>query len=101
MNLFYKKVDALLFLSSMESYGLPLIEAVTLNLPIVTVDFNYSRWICENEAYYFEPYNVDSFIKAIESFRIDYEMDVVSNYDKILKKFPESWDVIATTFFKS
>ena len=101
MNLFYKKVDALLFLSSMESYGLPLIESVTLNLPIVTVGFNYSRWICENEAYYFEPYNVDSFIKAIESFRIDYEMDVVSNYDKILKKFPESWDVIATTFFKS
>lgn len=99
MNFFYQKVDALLFLSAMESYGLPLIEAVTLNLPIITVDFNYSRWICENEAYYFKPYYVDSFIKAIEDFRIDYELGVVPNYKKILRKFPESWNIIATTFF--
>ena len=57
MNDYYRKVDALLFLSSMESYGLPLVEALTINLPIITVEFDYSKWLCEGFAYYFKPYD--------------------------------------------
>jgi len=98
MNLFYKKTDALLFLSSMESYGLPLIEAVTLNLPILTVDFNYSRWICEESAYYFEPYSENSFLEAINKLKSDLCTNQMPDYSNVLKKFPKSWDSVVEKF---
>lgn len=99
MNLFYKKANALLFLSSMESYGLPLIEAVTLNLPILTVDFTYSRWICEDSAYYFSPYSESSFLTAFNSLKNDLNLNVNPNYTTVLNKFPKSWDSVVEIFF--
>jgi len=99
MNMYYKKVDALLFLSSTESYGLPLVEAIFLELPIITVKFSYSTWICESTAYYFEPYSAESFIHAVRKFVNDHKMSVVPNYSDIKRKFPESWNVVAETFF--
>ena len=99
MNFFYKKANALLFLSSMESYGLPLIEALTLNLPILTVDFSYSRWICEESAYYFSPYSESSFLIAFERLKNDLRLDIKPNYLKVLKKFPESWDRVVEKFW--
>lgn len=101
MNSLYQEVDALLFLSSMESYGLPLIEAVSLNLPIITVDFSYSRWVCEDAAYYFEPYSVNSFMEALDNFKNNHITETHPDYIRLLDKFPNSWDVIAKTFFNS
>lgn len=98
MNYYYKKADALLFLSSMESYGLPLIEAVTLHLPILTVDFSYSRWVCEDQAYYFVPYSEVSFLKAVLSLTNDYKLSKTPDYSQVLKKFPNSWDEVVKTF---
>lgn len=101
MNAHYRKADALLFLSSMESYGLPLVEAVTLNLPILTVDFPYSRWICENEGYYYEPYSEKSFIKSLMKLLEDLKLKIKPNYSKQLLKFPDSWDDVVNVFAKS
>ena len=43
---YYLEVDALLFLSLEESYGLPLIEAMYFNLPIIVPDLEYARYLC-------------------------------------------------------
>ncbi|GEN76163.1 glycosyltransferase [Chryseobacterium hagamense] len=99
MNLYYKKVDALLFMSSMESYGLPLVEAIFLELPIITVKYDYSQWICEDTAYYFEPYSPTSFVSALDKFICDYTVGSLPSYKDVVKKFPKSWDIIAETFF--
>lgn len=101
MNLFYQKSDALLFLSSMESYGFPLIEALTINLPIITVDFPYSKWLCENEAYYFEPYKEDSLMKAISLFCEEYKNGKLPDYYSLLLKFPRTWDEITFKFYRA
>lgn len=98
MNNYYEKANALLFISSMESYGLPLIESLTINLPIITADFNYSRWLCENTAYYFEPYKEESFFKAINTFKRDYELGLKVNYTQVLKKFPKKWEEVVIDF---
>ena len=98
MNFFYKKANALLFLSSMESYGLPLIEAISINLPILTVDFNYSRSICEDSVYYFSPYSESSFFKAFEKLKMDLVLKIRPNYSTVLKKFPKSWDIVVENF---
>lgn len=98
MNLFYQKADALLFLSSMESYGLPLIEALTINLPIIAVDFNYSKWMCEEQAYYFEPYCEASFVNILNVFKEDFKKGKCPDYSSVLTKFPKSWDFVTSNF---
>ncbi|MFL9831938.1 glycosyltransferase [Flavobacterium sp. ST-87] len=98
MNDYYKKADALLFISSMESYGLPLIESLTIDLPIIVADFNYSRWMCENSAYYFDPYDEKSLLKAIYDFTNDYRLGHKVNYIKVLEKFPDNWEDVANSF---
>jgi hypothetical protein len=98
MNKKYGEVDGLLFLSSMESYGLPIIEALTLNLPIIIADFKYSRWLCEDLAYYFKPYNIKSFINSLDELSSDVINQKGVNYKNVLNKFPKDWILIADTF---
>jgi glycosyltransferase involved in cell wall biosynthesis len=98
MNMRYSKVDALLFISSMESYGLPLVEALTLKLPIITVKFDYSTWLCEDKAYYFEPYNEESFLLTINKLIEDVSMGKVIDYTKTLSKFPDSWEDVVVLY---
>lgn len=101
MNSTYSKVDALLFLSSMESYGLPLVEALSLNLPILVPDLKYSRWMCEDKAYYFEPYKINSFVKALDKLSKDIPNKKTVNYKKTLEKFPKDWETVSKTFLSS
>jgi glycosyltransferase involved in cell wall biosynthesis len=98
MNNYYGKVDALLFLSSLESYGLPLIEAMSLNLPILTVDLSYSRWVCEDHAYFFKPYDEESFFSALTNLVNDFNSGKKSSYTEALKKFPNSWTEVVDCF---
>lgn len=54
----YKKVNALLFPSYIESFGLPLIEGAQAGLPIVVSDLPYARDVLENyEGSVFVEYN--------------------------------------------
>lgn len=101
MNKTYSEVDALLFLSSMESYGLPLIEALRLNLPILVVDFKYSRWVCEDSAYYFKPYDAESFVHSLDKLIKDIKAEKELDYTKVLSKFPKEWSIVAQTFLKA
>lgn len=101
MNVKYRETDALLFLSSMESYGLPLVEALTLNLPIVVADFKYSRWLCEEFAYYFTPYDVSTFVSCVKELQKDLNKSKPINYKKALTKFPNSWNNVVEVFEES
>ena len=99
MNLEYQKTDALIFLSSLETYGLPLVEALTLELPILTADFDYSRWICGDEGYYFKHGNEESFFKALNKLIEDLRSDKVYDYRSLLEKFPKSWDSVVDVYY--
>lgn len=102
MNSTYGKVDALLFLSSLESYGLPLVEAMFLGLPILSVDLHYSRWLCGEYAHYFEPYSVDSFLIAIKKLiKSGYKGIKSIDYKSALLKFPNDWETVCKVFDES
>jgi glycosyltransferase involved in cell wall biosynthesis len=92
----YESVDGLLFLSTAESFGLPLLEATTFNLPIISVDLPYARWMCEDSGVYFD-LNEDSFENAINNFISNLGTSI--NYSEELKKFPNDWDEV-TSFFQ-
>jgi len=55
--------DALLFLSSCESLGVPLLEAAMLGKPVVCPDLPYSRELLGCSAYYF---NFQNFLLSFE-----------------------------------
>lgn len=45
---YYKRCDALLFPSKIESFGLPLVEAALFGVPIIAADLPYAREVLEN-----------------------------------------------------
>ena len=60
--------DGLLYLSSYESLGLPLIEATFFDKPIICPLKNYSLELLGSSAYYFQLDSIDSLISALYSF---------------------------------
>ena len=94
----YSKADALLFISSVESYGLPLVEAIHISLPAIVVDFSYSRCLFQDQAYYFQPYSEKSFVDTIKLFKSDHVSDKYLNYASIKTKFPKNWNEVVDLY---
>src|SRR3546814_15007679 len=65
----YADADALLFPSLDESFGLPLVEAMTLGLPILAAERPYARSLCGDAAVYFHPSTAASLNAAIGELR--------------------------------
>ena len=65
----YEQVDALLFLSSHESLGMPLMEAMSCNLPIICPKVYYSDQLDADSTFFFEDRNFNSLLQAISLAR--------------------------------
>lgn len=63
----YKRSSALLYPSLLESFGLPLIEASRLGLPIVAAEMSYVRDVCRPQET-FDPRSARSFARAMRRF---------------------------------
>lgn len=63
----------LLFPSTMESFGLPLVEAASLGLPIVACDLDYARQVLGTYSgvSYVTPYNYDKWAEEIMALCVD------------------------------
>ncbi len=64
----YENSRALVFATSSEGFGLPLVEAAHFGLPILASDIPIFREIAGNNILYFEPDNADSLRKTITSY---------------------------------
>jgi len=64
---YYEKVEALIYPSFFEAYGLPLIEARKYQLKILAADVDYS-WDFIKPDVVFNPYNVDSIARAVKRY---------------------------------
>lgn len=63
----YARSKALIYPSTLESFGMPLIEASRLGLPIVAAELNYVRDVCQpNET--FDPNSPRSLARAMRRF---------------------------------
>jgi hypothetical protein len=96
----YQNCDALLFLSRMESYGLPLVESLKLGLPIVCVDLPYAKWMCGENAYYFSHKSPQSLVDSLIKLDFDLSQNLKPNYENELLKFPKSWSDVVVEFTK-
>lgn len=91
----YQKVDALFFPSLLESYGLPLVEAMANNLPVICADLPYARELCGEEAIYFDPASEASAVAAIARLRVRLAKGWRPRWADMLATHPRSWDEVA------
>lgn len=96
----YSKCDCLLFLSLAESYGLPLVESLSFSLPILTVDLPYSRWMCEESAYYFNYECMESFLCSLKKLTGDLKQGIAYDTSNAIRKFPKSWENVVLDFLQ-
>jgi glycosyltransferase involved in cell wall biosynthesis len=67
----YKQVDALFFPSLLETYGLPYIEAMAFEKPILTSDLDFAQAICDDVAFYFDPFDAVSILNVMQHYDDD------------------------------
>ena len=94
----YHNSDALFFPSYHESYGLPLVEAMTLGLPILCADLPYARWLCGEQAIYFDPASSQSAWQAIGELHARLSNGWQPNWSHQLAGLPKDWDSVAEQF---
>lgn len=61
----YEKADCLVSPSLAETVCLPLVEAMSVGLPVVVADRPYAREVCEGAAVYFDPLSPESLARAV------------------------------------
>lgn len=97
----YRETDALFFPSLLESYGLPLVEAMTLGLPVLCADLPYAHWLCETEAIYFDPSSAESAWSAVCELRRRLDDGWQPDWRRTLAKLPKDWDEVALRFLET
>jgi glycosyltransferase involved in cell wall biosynthesis len=94
------KADLLVLPSFYEGFGLPILEAFSLNVPVATSNVSAMPEVAGNAAVYFNPKNVREIKDAIKCVLLDKSMaDCLKNFGKErLKEF--SWDKCARETLK-
>lgn len=80
----YQTHDALIFPSTFESFGLPLLEAVEANLPIVASELDYVRDVCTPKET-FNPQSPTSISRAVKRFMGISEKNILVDSNQFLK----------------
>lgn len=91
----YENCDAYVFPSLMEGFGLPPLEAMTYNAPVVASNAASIPEVCGDAAHYFDPLDVEDMSQKIDEVLTDKKIRVrlVKNGAKQLKKY--SWRCMA------
>lgn len=91
----YATADALLFLSTSESYGFPLVEAMTVGLPIICPHLPYAHVLCGESAIYFQPHDPLSLCAAVAELAARLDRGWWPDWTDRLRTIPRSWDEVA------
>ena len=95
----YHTVDALVYPSVLESYGLPLVEAMSIGLPILVADLPYAHALCGSEAIYFDPDSSSSLLTAIQELQSKISDGWKPDWSTSLGRLPHSWEAVVGLFF--
>lgn len=96
----YADADALVFPSVLESYGLPLVEAMTIGLPILAADLPYAKVLCGEEAIYFDPESAESLYQGCEELQRRLLAGWSPDWSEQLARLPKDWDEVVDAFLE-
>lgn len=68
---YYQHVDAMLMPTTLETFGIPYVEAMRFGVPILTSDLDFAHAVCGEAAAYFDPWDARSIRDAIIRVRDD------------------------------
>ncbi len=91
----YRQADGLLFLSTDESYGFPLIESMFVGLPIVCPERPYARALCGDGAIYFDPSSAASLQAATSELSRRLREGWWPDWSEQLQTLPSDWHAVA------
>ena len=97
----YARADALFFPSIAESYGLPLVEAMLLGMPVICSDLPYAHDLCGKEAIYFDPEKASSVIEAFNILQQRLKGGWQPDWSSQLGKLPKDWEEVSHYFLKT
>ncbi|MCC5613456.1 glycosyltransferase, partial [Nostoc sp. CHAB 5834] len=63
----HKQVDALILPTLLESFSATYVDAMHFGLPVFTSSRDFSREICDECAYYFDPLSADDILRVVEN----------------------------------
>lgn len=84
---------AVIFPSLIESYGMPIAEAIFLKTPVLGSDLPYARELLGESGNYFDPMNITSMQDAIVNFSADKYVGV-----EITKNKFQDWGMVLENF---
>lgn len=84
------------FPSREEGFGIPLLEAMNANLPIIASDIPASRELASEVADFFPPENSESLFKLM--LKVSQDKKTKKDYSELLKKY--SWDHSAREVYR-
>jgi glycosyltransferase involved in cell wall biosynthesis len=97
---YYATVDALLFPSLEESYGLPLVEAMYVGIPVLCADLPYARALCGNNAIYFSPQDASGIRRALVELRSRLANGWWPDWQPQLQALPKDWHEVAARIIR-
>jgi glycosyltransferase involved in cell wall biosynthesis len=71
LNKWYQSSGALFYPSSIETFGNPLVEAMSFGLPVCVVDLPYAKAVCGEAALYFKEDSVEDAVRNILKIKDD------------------------------
>lgn len=89
-----------IFPSRFEGFGIPLLEAMSANLPIIASDIPSSKEVAGESALFFEKENSKALAKLMEQVAKDSELrkKLIQNHQKTLQKY--SWGKCAEKIYE-
>lgn len=91
----YLHASALIFPSLSEGFGLPIVEAMKFNLPILGSNIPVFKELLNNKYISFDPYNVTDMTQAIQAFLDSPQKR--PNYSKLIDRF--SFEIMTAKTF--
>ena len=85
----YKHCDLVSFVSTIEGFGMPIIEAQTLQKPIITSNVSSMPWVAGKEACLVNPYSVEEIRNGILKIINDdaYRKNLIENGQENITRF--------------
>ena len=98
MQAAYEGCDLLLFASTLEGFGMPIIEAQTVGRPVVTSNLSSMPEVGGEGVYYVDPYEVESIREGVKKVlgNKDLQEQLIANGKENLKRFDA--DVVAKQY---
>jgi len=87
----FQSCNALFFPSLIESFGIPLVEAQKVGLPIYTSDRDFAHAVCGENAVYFNPNSIDDVLEKITTKKPLITTPELLNWDVILQKMLDTF----------